>query len=204
MNRRKGGRRKGRAVKYSRDEDLRNQFKMAHFGAYHDEPAYYVIPFILNPRLKDKGWEEAKKITEKKYPGEKISDDFTELLFDEIKRAIKKRNWSYFAKLQKMFELAEKTDGKAVDDIRAMCISVNTYLYAKSYVLKTPTPKPRDILKVWRLSCPELIEIEDADCYKIMRELGIPRMPSKKQKEHVWDYFVQAICDQRKNWKIKN
>jgi len=200
--RRKGGRRKGRAVKYTREDPLRDQFKKAHFGAYIDEPVWRVIPFILNPKLKDASWERSKKVIEKKYLGEKVSDNFEGFLFDEIKKAIAKKNWSYFGKLQKMFELAEKTKGESVDIIRATLVSVNTVLHARSYVLETPVPKPRDILKAWRLSCPELIEMDDADCYKIMRELGIPRWPIKKDEP--WDHVVQLIIDQRKNWKIKN
>jgi len=202
IKRRKGGRRRGRAVKYTREDPLRDQFKKAHFGAYLNEPAWYVIPFILNPKLKDASWERLKKAIEKKYPGEKVSDNYTEIFFDEIKKAIRNRNWSYFGKLQKMFELAEKTKGESVDDIRATLVSVNLVLYVRSYVQETSDPKPRDILKAWRLSCPELIEMDDADCYKIMRELGIPRHPNKK--DELWDHVVQLISDQQKNWKIKN
>jgi len=200
--RRKGGRRKGRAVKYSPGDDLHEQFKKAYFGTFFDEPAWYFIPFILNPKLKDASWEKTKRVIEKKYPGEKVSDDFIGALFDEMKNAIKRKNWSFFGKLQKMFELAEKNQGKPVDPIRETLVSVNLVLHARSYVLESPVPKPRDILKAWRLSCPELIEMDDADCYKIMRGLGIPRLPNKKDEP--WDHVVQIISDQQKNWKNKN
>jgi hypothetical protein len=203
--RRKGGRRKGRAVKYSPGDDLVIQFRKAFRGAYFDEQAWYVIPFILYPELKDPSdpsWQKCRKIIKKNLPGANISEDLTRVLFDEIKKAIKNRNWSYFGKLQKMFELAEKTKGKSVDPIRESLVSVNHVLHAYSYVLEAPDPKPRDILKAWRVSCPELVEMEEADCYKIMRELGVPRRPEKK--DPLWEHIVQLISDQQKNWKNKN
>jgi hypothetical protein len=101
-----------------------------------------------------------------------------------------------------MFELAEKMKGKSIDPVRESLVSVNHVLHAYSYVLETPDPKPRDILKAWRVSCPELEEVDDADCFKMMREIGIPRRPEKK--DPLWEDVIQLISDQQKNWKIKN
>jgi len=180
--RRKGGRRKGTAVKYAADDSLIDQWNKAVNGKYvGSEYEWGIVRDLVNGLWNDPSYRRFMRyfLHPKKALLKIVSD------------AVDKKDWKVLGKLEEMFAFAEETKGKeAVDALRALLLGVNLSVHAICHVHKLPQPKKKNLLMLFRQSNPEYSEKEDSDIFKLMRELGLPRRPDH---DKIWAAAVAQI-----------
>lgn len=181
--RRKGGRRKGTAVKYASDDSLIDQWNKALNGKYvGSEYEWGIVRNLVNGLWNDPSYRRFMRyfLHPKKALLKIVSD------------AVDRKDWKVLGKLAEMFAFAEETKGKeAVDALRALLLGANLSLHAICHVHKLPQPKKKNLLALFRQANPEYSEKEDSDIFKLMRELGLPRPPDHDQ---IWQAAVAQVA----------
>jgi hypothetical protein len=168
-NRRPGGRRQGAANKYFPDDELITQWEKSINGKYGQKYEWQLVRELVCSYAKDPVYRKIMKM----FMAPKKA------LLGRISEAIDRKDWVFFKKLGEMFEFAEiiKTR-EAVDEMRACMLGANNALFILSDASKKCQPSKALLLKLCRQTSPGLFDgKQDADLFKMMRSLGLPRKP---------------------------
>jgi len=190
---RPGGRRKGHGEKYNPAAPLIAHYFKARLGPYGDWGITNIVRELL------------AKLQTARSRNEHIPE--MEKLLTHIRFSIIDKDYVELKHLYNIFtfqsKLAERDE--AADPFRASLIEANCYLFAMAHIdkanknpLYTDPTKKKNLLKVWRDGTPaghQCEEKEDADIFKTMRQLGLPREP----QEIVLSGYVSEL--KRKGWK---
>ena len=197
MKRTPGGRVKNAAVKYQKDEDLDLALKRAIWGVHGTDPLWMVALMLTGAISKEQIKVIAKHIRTNKIPHHALTFQPEKALMSFFTQVIKDKKWEEWDRVAKMFKAAsaipKNTIFKDIDPIRYSLIQANDMLYAMNYLDNGANTKKGTLLKFARaLYFEELINKEDADLFKIMRELGLPRPPDQTTK-----YFKACVSSLR-------
>jgi len=208
MKRTPGGRVKNAAVKYQKDEDLELALKRTMWGLHFEHPAWIIVLMLTGAISK----EEMKLVelhirkNKTRYPQVHIRKNKTNALFkpeEKLKSylgwVIKNKKWGEWDKIAKMFKaglaLPKNNSFQEIDPVRNTLIRANFTLYATNFLKKRTLATKGVLLKIARIWDPEvLLGKEDADLFRIMRELDLPRSPD--QKSHYFQTCVELLRPQ--------
>ena len=190
---RPGGRRKGQGEKYDPAAPVAVQYWKARFGAYGHLGITNCIFNIL------------KELHFAKSRNQHIPE--MEKLLTHIRFSIIDKDYAELKVLSDVFTFISKLaeSGKDADPFRTSLIHANCYLFAMAHIdktnqnpLYTDPKKKKNLLKVWRDGVPAghpMEEKEDADIFKTMRQLGIPKEPHPE----ILSAYIESLKDMR--WK---
>ena len=187
MKRTPGGRVKNAAVKYQKDEDLDLALKRTTWGAHAEHPAWICVLMLTGAISK----EQIKLVrlhlrkTKSRYPSLMLKPE--KALKSFLAWVIKNKKWDEWDKVSKMFKVGlafPKSDWfKDIDPLRNVLIKANFTLYAMNFLSKKNVTTKGPLLKLLRGLFPEeTLNKDDADLFKVMRELGLPRSPDQTTK----------------------
>jgi len=182
-----GGRVKNAAVKYQKDADLEGLLDRAHYGAHLDHPAWMWV-LLLTEAISKKQMKAVREFRNKDWKKNSAAWCVAE---DGLKAylalVIENKRWDEWDKIAKMFKAARAMTQNDwfphIDPIRHILIRANFTLYGMGFLGPKGTTKKGLLLRIARkLFSEELLNKEDADLFKIMRELGLPRSPDQTTK----------------------
>ena len=187
MKRTPGGRVKNASEKYQKDEDLEGLLDRTQYGAHFDHPAWIWV-LLLTEAISKK---QMKAVREFKNKDWKKNPEAWCVAEDGLKAylalVIENKKWDEWDKIAKMFKAARAIPQNDwfshIDPIRHILIRANFTLYGMGFLGPKCSAKKGLLLKIARtLFSEELLGKEDADLFKIMRELGLPRSPDQTTK----------------------
>jgi hypothetical protein len=183
------GRKKNRAEKYAPGMDLWELSELTSKGIFAEDPMMDCV--LLHYWVKD--WDEEEY---------NWLEDFTPqmVLENYCKKLLEKKDAAGFERLSKMMRFAAELRSQGLekaDPARAAMIEANYCLYAQIYK-KTQykgNPKKADLLHCFRKTYQDALDIEDADAYRIMRAMGLPRRPFcfTEENQKIADNFFKHL-----------
>ena len=198
------GRKKSRAEKYDPDMDLSELRERAWMGKFHGEIAWqFVLEFwgVYEP-----DWD---KITAEDFYGGNSLASPENAILEWCRLLLGRKDISGFRRLTEMMETAAelKNQGlQAVDPLRSAILQGNEVLYEEIFKVTRykGDVKKADLLKYLRKNHSAIFDgKEDADVFKMMRKMGLPRRPYcyTETNQRVMDAFMKGY---KKRWKIKS
>jgi len=199
------GRKKNRAEKYDPNMDLSEISERAWKGQFHGEPVWEHILECWGVASYDR--DELQDLADfyDKYP--EASPE--KMILEWCRMLLERRNVQGFQRLTDMMRAAVdlKTRGvRSVDPLRSAIVQGNMVLYEKVFraTKYAGDVKKGELLKYLRADHRNLfLEIDDADIFKMMRNMGLPRRPYcfTEANQRVIDAFVKGY---KKRWKKKS
>jgi hypothetical protein len=186
------GRKPGRAEKYDPEMDLSDMSEMAWKGRFTGSPVWEHVLELFGVNSPDWDPEDADDFY-KKYPESSPHS----MIIEWCALLLRKRDVRGFEQLAEMMRaaLALRAAGKkSMDPQRSAVLEANHRVYERIFE-KTRfmgDAKKSDILKELRRHHADLfLENEDADIYRMMRTMGLPRRPRYFTEQH--DRNVKAL-----------
>ena len=167
------GRKKYSAEKYDPAETLDALWEKAADGQFSGKALWMFRDAVFS------GVDQRKK------------EEAIEVLGWMLEGIVNRKAWDELDVMRKIFIAHEKWDKqqfKVSDQLRFLLLICNTALYEAAFYFNQRTIKPGDLLKLLRLvniklDLPE-VEMDDAGIFRVMRQLGLPRIPEKKEEAY--------------------
>lgn len=198
------GRKKNRAEKYGPEMTLDELSERAWKGQFHGEPVWeHILEFW---GVSEPDWDKV------------FADDFyqkypeaspKQMILEWCRMILERRNIEGFQRLTDMMRAAVdlKSRGvQSVDPLRSAIVQGNVVLYEKVFraTKYEGDVKKGELLKYLRAAHRDLfLEMDDADIFKMMRKMGLPRRPYyfTEANQRGIDAFMKGY---RKRWKKKS
>ena len=165
------GRKRFRAEKYDSSESLDALWEKAANGQFSDKALWMFRDAVFSDV------DRRKK------------EEAIEALGWMLEGIISRKDWDELNEMRKIFVAHEKWDKqrfKVSDQLRCLLLVCNQGLHELAFLHNKTKVKAGDLLRLLRLLNGKLylpeVEMDDACIFRIMRQLGLPRIPEKIEK----------------------